>query len=103
MSAYRTCTEWNVQRRFCDEGLRLDTSYFEKTRTWITAEADKRVALETSRILDASEWTKIARRAAEAKTGHEEALGEYMEHMICCPVCHAHVVSAADDLEQPVH
>jgi hypothetical protein len=80
-----------VQRRFCEDGLRLDTTYFEKTRLWITAEADKRAAVAASRQLDPDEWNRIARRADDAKGGHEEALREYMEHVVLCPVCHAHV------------
>ena len=37
-----------MQQRYCEDGLRLDTNYFEKTRIWVSAEADKRVAIGVS-------------------------------------------------------
>ena len=80
-----------MQRRYCEEGLRLDANYFEKTRLWISAEADKRVAVGARQGVGASEWNQIARRVDEAKIGHEAALREYMGHVIGCPVCSAHV------------
>jgi hypothetical protein len=86
-----------VQRRFCEEGLRLDANYFEKIRAWISAEADKRVAVGAQQGVGATEWNQIARRVDEAKLGHETALGEYMSHMIGCPVCSAHLPSVAED------
>ena len=86
-----------MRRRHCEEGLKLDTSYFEKSRIWISAEADKRVAVGTGRGLNAEEWNKIARRADEAKCGHEQAMLEYMGHVIQCPVCSAHVVASVED------
>jgi hypothetical protein len=85
-----------VQRRYCEEGLRLDTNYFEKTRIWISAEADKRVATGARHGVGASEWNQIARRVDEAKIGHQEALHEYMEHVIGCPVCGAYVHSSPE-------
>lgn len=85
-----------MQRRYCEEGLRLDTNYFEKTRLWITAEADKRVAVGTQQGVGASEWQQIARRVDEAKIGHEHALREYMEHVIGCPICNSHGFASAE-------
>jgi len=87
-----------VQRRYCDEGLRLDTDYFEKTRAWISAEADKRVAVGAGRVIEVDEWSKIARRADGAKCDHERALLDYMEHVIQCPVCSAHIVASVEEL-----
>lgn len=98
LDCYPETSGENVHRRYCEGGLRLDTDYFEKTRVWITAEADKRVAVGTGNIADTDEWNKIARRADEAKRGHEQALLTYMEHMIQCPVCSAHIVASAEDL-----
>ncbi len=89
-----------MQRRYCEEGLRLDTLYFEKTRIWVTAEADKRVAVGTPHGVEIQEWTQIARRADEAKCGHEQALREYMEHVIGCPVCNAYVLASASLLAE---
>ncbi len=85
-----------MQRRFCEEGLRLDANYFEKIRAWISAEADKRVAVGAPNGVGATEWNQIARRVDEAKLGHELALSEYLSHMINCPVCTAHLPSLAE-------
>lgn len=90
-------SEGSVHQRYCEEGLKLDTVYFERTRTWVGAEADKRVAMAGSRAVGADEWNEIARRATEAKVGHEKALREYMEHVIACPVCNAHVLASSSE------
>lgn len=89
-----------MQRRFCEEGLRLDTNYFEKIRLWINAEADKRIAVGARQGIGASEWNQIARRVDETKLGHEAALREYMEHVIACHICNAHV---SGPVEQAIH
>jgi 2-phosphoglycerate kinase len=81
-----------MQQRYCEDGLRLDTNYFERTRVWVSAEADKRVAIGVSQGVGVSEWNEIARRADDAKLLHEQALREYMEHVIACPVCNAHLL-----------
>ena len=91
-----------MQQRYCEDGLRLDTTYFEKTRVWVSAEADKRVAIGVSQGVGVSEWNEIARRADEAKLGHELALREYMEHVIACPVCNAHLLAPSIGY-QPSH
>lgn len=83
-----------MHQKYCEEGLKLDTVYFEKTRIWVGAEADKRVAVAGIRTVGADEWNEIARRAAEAKVDHEQALREYMDHVIACPVCNAHVLGS---------
>jgi hypothetical protein len=93
-----------MQKRFCEDGLRPDTNYFEKTRIWVSAEADKRVAIGVSRGAGVNEWNDIARRADDAKQGHEQALREYMEHVIACPVCNAHLhVTSGEYLSQRLH
>ncbi len=86
-----------MQQRYCEEGLKLDTTYFEKTRVWVSAEADKRVAVGVTRGVGVNEWNDIARRADDAKIGHERALREYMEHVIACPVCNAHVLASSTE------
>jgi hypothetical protein len=85
-----------LQQRYCEDGLRLDTTYFEKTRVWVGAEADKRVAIGVSRGVGINEWNEIARRADEAKRGHEQALRDYMEHVFSCPVCNAHLLASSN-------
>lgn len=93
-----------MHQRYCEEGLKLDTLYFEKTRTWVGAEADKRVAVAGSRAVDVNEWNEIARRAAEAKLDHERTLRAYMDHVIACPVCNAHVLgSPSEYLAEHMH
>jgi hypothetical protein len=86
-----------VHQRYCEEGLKLDTVYFEKTRAWVSTEADKRVAMAGNRTVGVDEWNEIARRAAEAKISHERALREYMDHVIACPVCNAHVLGSPSE------
>jgi hypothetical protein len=84
-----------VHQRFCEEGLKLDTVYYERTRTWVGAEAEKRVAMGVGRAVSTKDWNEIARRATDAKLGHEEALRQYMEHVIACSVCNAHVLASS--------
>ena len=67
-----------MQQRYCEEGIKLDTNYFEKTRIWVSAEADKRVAVGLNRGVSANEWDQIVQRAEDTKTGHEQALRDYM-------------------------
>jgi hypothetical protein len=86
-----------VHQKYCEEGLKFDTVYFERTRAWVGAEADKRVAVAGNRAMGVNEWNEIARRAAEAKMGHEQALRDYMDHVIACSVCHAHVLGAPSE------
>jgi hypothetical protein len=85
-----------VQQRYCEEGIELDTNYFEKTRIRVSAEADKRVAVGLNRGVSANEWDQIVQRAEDTKTGHEQALRDYMEHMIACPVCNSHVLAPSN-------
>ncbi|MGO9435884.1 MAG: hypothetical protein ACLPH3_06710 [Terracidiphilus sp.] len=93
-----------MQQRYCEDGLRLDTTYFEKTRVWVNAEADKRVAIGVTKGVGIEAWNEIARRADEAKHGHERALREYMEHVIACPVCNTHVLATSNEyLAQHLH
>jgi len=86
-----------VQQRYCEEGIELDTNYFEKTRIWVSAEADKRVAVGSYRGVSANEWDRIVQQAGDTKAGHEQALRLYMEHMIACPVCNSHVLAPSND------
>ncbi|HEX3892411.1 MAG TPA: hypothetical protein VHW46_07550 [Terracidiphilus sp.] len=92
-----------MQRRYCEEGLRLDTNYFEKTRAWVATEADKRVAVAAGTGITANDWTRIARRVDGAKACHEEAFHAYMEHVIACPVCNAHVPTSAELIAHQRH
>jgi|SRR5579872_744291 len=85
-----------VQRKYCEEGLRLDTDYFEKIRVWISAEADKRIATGARQGVGASEWNQIAHRVDEAKLGHQQSLRAYMDHVIGCPVCSSFVRSSQE-------
>ena len=85
-----------MQQSYCEEGIELDTNYFEKTRTWVSAEADKRVAVGLNRGVNANEWDQIVQRAEDTKAGHERALRMYMEHMIACPVCNSHVLAPSN-------
>jgi hypothetical protein len=64
-----------MQRNQCEEGLGLDKAYMEKTQIWISAEADKRVAIGVNRAVGVNEWHDIARRADDAKTGTTWRLG----------------------------
>jgi hypothetical protein len=81
-----------MQRNQCEEGIGLDKAYMEKTRIWISAEADKRVAIGVNRAVGVNEWHDIARRADDAKTGHKAALGEYIDHTINCPRCRTRAI-----------
>ena len=40
-----------VHQKYCEEGLKFDTVYFERTRAWVEAEADKRVAVAGNRAV----------------------------------------------------
>jgi len=81
-----------MQRKQCEEGLGLDKTYMEKARIWISAEADKRVAIGVSSAVGVNEWNDIARRAEDAKTGHKVALGEYIDHTANCPRCRTRTI-----------
>jgi hypothetical protein len=82
-----------VPQKYCEEGIRLDSIYFDKTRAWVGAEADKRIAVGSNRGVGVNEWDQIVQRAEDTKAGHEQALRLYMEHMIACPVCNSHVLA----------
>jgi hypothetical protein len=70
----------------------------------VSAEADKRVAIGVNRGVGINEWNDIARHADEAKIGHERALRDYMEHVISCPVCNAHLLASSNEyLAQHLH
>jgi hypothetical protein len=84
-------------QRYCENGLLLDTKYIEKTSIWVSAEADKRIAIGVMRGVGNNEWNEIARRANDAKLDHESALEEFIEHVFACPVCNARVLALPNE------
>jgi hypothetical protein len=80
-----------MHRNHCTDGKKLDNLYTQITLLWGVAETRKRAAFGVeSRI----EWFEIGRRAEEAKTAYEKARSEYLDHVIACPVCDAHVFAS---------
>jgi hypothetical protein len=79
-----------MQRRHCEDGDKLDNLYTQNTLVWGVAETRKRAA---ACVASKGEWFKIARRAEEAKTAYEKAKCNYLDHVIACPLCDAHVLA----------
>jgi hypothetical protein len=60
----------------------------QTTLDWISAEANKRVAIGAPMGVDMEKWNEIARRTDLAKIAHERALEEYVDHVVDCNECH---------------
>jgi hypothetical protein len=82
------CGEGRMQRKYCSEGNTLDRLYTQETLTWGIAEAQKRSAVS---IASRAEWFKVVQNAEEAKRAYEKAKCDYLDHLIVCQVCDAHV------------
>jgi len=80
-----------MQQKHCKEGDKLDNLYTQNTLVWGVAETQKRVAAFCKL---SGEWFEIARRAEEAKTDYEKAKCNYLDHVIACPSCDAHVFAS---------
>jgi hypothetical protein len=59
----------------------------QTTLEWISAEANKRVAIGIPVGVDAMRWNEIAHRTDLARIAHERALEEYVDHVIGCEEC----------------
>jgi len=80
-----------MQQKHCKEGDELDNLYTQHTLVWGVAETRKR---EATCCKPTSEWFEIARRAEEAKAAYEKAKCNYLDHVIACPACDAHVFAS---------
>jgi len=77
-------------RRYCGEGDTLDRLYTQETLAWGVAETQKRAAVC---VASSAEWFEIARSAEVAKKAYEKAKCHYLDHVIVCPVCDAHLLA----------
>jgi hypothetical protein len=80
-----------MEQKHCKEGDQLDNLYRQNTLVWGITETRKRAAVCSK---STSEWFEIAGRAEEAKTAYEKAKCDYLDHVIACPLCDAHVFAS---------
>jgi hypothetical protein len=79
-----------MPRKYCSEGDTLDRLYTQQTLAWGVAETQKRAAVC---IASSVEWFEIARNAEVARRAYEKAKCDYLDHVVICPVCDAHVLA----------
>jgi hypothetical protein len=79
-----------MQQKHCKEGDELDNLYTQNTLVWGVAETRKRAAAGSK----STEWFEVVRRAEEAKAAYEKAKCDYLDHVIACPLCDAHVFAS---------
>jgi hypothetical protein len=79
-----------MPRIYCSEGDALDRLYTQQTLAWGVAETEKRAAVC---VASSAEWFEIARNAEVARKAYEKAKCDYLDHVIVCPVCDAHVLA----------
>ncbi|HUD56565.1 MAG TPA: hypothetical protein VMR02_15155 [Terracidiphilus sp.] len=77
-------------RIYCGVGDTLDRLYTQETLAWGVAETHKRAAV---RVASSAEWFEIARNAEVARKAYEKAKCDYLDHVIGCPECDAHVLA----------
>jgi hypothetical protein len=80
-----------MQRKHCEEGRRLDTVYLQSCGAWSKAEADRRIAAGVGGQGGPAKRNELKLRADEAKAAHAKAQGDYLDHVVSCLVCNAHV------------
>jgi hypothetical protein len=79
-----------MPRIYCSVGDTFDRLYTQETLAWGVAETQKRAAV---RVASSAEWFEIARTAEAARKAYEKAKCDYLDHVIGCPVCDAHVLA----------
>ena len=79
-----------MPRIYCSVGDTFDRLYTQETLAWGVAETQKRAAV---RVASSAEWFEIARTAEVARKAYEKAKCDYLDHVIGCPVCDAHVLA----------
>jgi hypothetical protein len=81
-------SERPLKRKHCAFGLALFAAFDQKTNDWIVAEATKRTAVNS---VNKEEWRNVARGVDQAKSEHDLAFSEYVDHVIGCAGCHGYV------------
>ncbi len=79
-----------MPRIYCSVGDTFDRLYTQETLAWGVAETQKRAAV---RVASSAEWFEIARTAEAARKAYEKVKCDYLDHVIGCPVCDAHVLA----------
>jgi hypothetical protein len=79
-----------MPRKYCSEGDTLDRLYTQQTLAWGVAETQKRAAVCVG---SSAEWFEIAGNAEVARKAYEKAKCDYLDHVVVCPVCDAHVLA----------
>lgn len=79
-----------MPRIYCSVGDTFDRLYTQETLAWGVAETQKRAAV---RVASSAEWFEITCTAEVARKAYEKAKCDYLDHVIGCPVCDAHVLA----------
>jgi hypothetical protein len=90
-----------VLRTHCEQGGVLESTYLKTTLKWVNAETRKRMAVAVAAGISNELWHEIARRADDARSTHDEALSDYIDHVVACPECHPADPTAASPAPFP--
>jgi hypothetical protein len=76
-----------MHRILCETGLKLSSAYLRTTLDWVSAEANKRVAIAIARDILREDWMTMAQCAENMRAIHDQAFSEYVDHVIGCSIC----------------